>query len=207
VLAIPFTLLREVRLDMELPAVKKRAIQELGMGTNAKLMVGFSERVWRESHRSNGASMADLPFQTTWETSRAQPGKAGVITNFTGGEHGLSLGTGTAAEQAQAFVDDFEKVFPGVAAARHGMTEARFHWPSFPWTKGSYACYQVGQWTSFGGAEKERVRNLHFAGEHCSVDFQGFMEGGCETGQGAAAAILEDLGLAQPEAVRKAAGG
>jgi monoamine oxidase len=207
VLAIPFTLLRDVQLDMELPPVKKRAIQELGYGTNAKLMVGFSERVWRERHQSNGALMTDLAFQTTWETSRAQAGKAGVLTNFTGGEHGLALGTGTAAEQALAFTDELEKVFPGVSAVRHGMTEARFHWPSMPWVKGSYASYLPGQWTGFGGAEKERVRNLHFAGEHCSVDFQGFMEGGCETGQAAAAAILEDLGVAVAGQQAKAAGG
>ena len=60
------------------------------------------------------------------------------------------------------------------------MAEVRFHWPSHPWTRGSYACYQVGQWTTIGGAEGERVGNLHFAGEHCSLRAQGFMEGGCE---------------------------
>ena len=40
------------------------------------------------------------------------------------------------------------------------------------------------------------MRRLHFAGEHCSLAAQGFMEGGCETGEAAAAEILADLGLA-----------
>ncbi len=35
--------------------------------------------------------------------------------------------------------------------------------------------------------------NLHFAGEHCSLDAQGFMEGGCETGERAAAEVLVAL--------------
>jgi len=194
IVAVPFTLLREVRMNVELPAAKRRAIAELGYGTNAKLMVGFSSRVWRERHRTNGSVLTDLPFQLTWETSRAQSGRAGILTNFTGGAHGVELGQGTAAEQATRLVTDLERVFPGVTAAREGMKEVRFHWPSHPWTRGSYAGYLVGQWTAFGGAEGEPVDGLYFAGEHCSRYAQGFMEGGCETGEGAAKQVAEARG-------------
>ena len=75
-----------------------------------------------------------------------------------------------------------------------GKYQARFHWPNFPWTNGSYAGYRVGQWTTIGGAEGAPVGRLYFAGEHCSREAQGYMEGGCETGEAAAAAILKDLG-------------
>ena len=191
IITVPFTLLRDVRLNVELPQAKRRAIAELGYGTNAKLMVGFSSRVWRERHRANGSVLSDLPFQLTWETSRAQSGRAGILTNFTGGAHGVELGQGTAAEQAARLVADLERVFPGVAAAREGMKEVRFHWPTHPWTRGSYAGYLVGQKTAFGGAEGEPVEGLHFAGEHCSAYAQGFMEGGCETGEAAAKRVAE----------------
>jgi len=193
-LALPFTLLRDVQIDVELPPVKRRAIAELGYGTNAKLMVGFDQRVWRARHRTNGSLMADLSFQSTWETSRKQAGRAGVLTNFVGGRHGVEIGQGSAAEQAAALVRDLESVWPGMAAARAGQKEVRFHWPSHPWTRGSYASYRVGQWTAFAGAEAETVGRLFFAGEHCSLEAQGFMEGGCETGEAAAAAILEQMG-------------
>lgn len=193
VLALPFTLLREVELDVELPAVKRRAIAEIGYGTNAKLMVGFDARPWRTRHDANGGVVADLGFQSTWETSRKQAGDAGILTNFTGGEHGVELGRGTAAEQAAALVAGLETVFPGIGAARAGMAEARFHWPSHPFTRGSYACYLPGQWTGICGAEGERVGNLHFIGEHCSLEAQGFMEGGCETGERAARDVLATL--------------
>ena len=49
ILALPFTLLRDVRLDIELPADKRNAIDKLAYGTNAKLMIGFDRRVWRET--------------------------------------------------------------------------------------------------------------------------------------------------------------
>ncbi|MCC5663076.1 FAD-dependent oxidoreductase [Nostoc sp. CHAB 5784] len=44
------------------------------------------------------------------------------------------------------------------------------------------------------GAEQERVGNLFFAGEYCSLSYQGYMEGGCRTGEVAAWRILKDLG-------------
>ncbi len=194
VLAIPFTTLRDVRLDVPLPEVKRRAIRELGYGTNAKLMIGFSDRVWRTRHRSNGSVLTSLPFQLTWETSRGQKGKAGILTNFSGGAQALGVGRGTAEAQAQQLVADLERIFPGAQAAHAGMKAVRFHWPSFPWTRGSYAGYLAGQWTSIRGAEREAVGQLYFAGEHCSLAAQGFMEGGCETGEQAAQDILAALG-------------
>lgn len=190
VLALPFTTLRRVRLDLELPPAKRRAISELGYGTNAKLMIGFSERVWRSRHASGGATYSDLPLQTTWETSRMQPGDAGILTNFCGGRHGVAIGEGTPRQQADDAARQLDAIFPGISSVRAGMREARFHWPSHPWTLGSYACFRPGQWTTLRGAMGERVGNLHFAGEHCALDNQGFMEGGVESGEWVAQAIL-----------------
>ena len=50
----------------------------------------------------------------------------------------------------------------------------------------------MGQYTEFSGVEKERRGNVHFAGEHTSQDFQGYLNGGVETGERAAAEILAD---------------
>jgi monoamine oxidase len=200
ILALPFTLLRQVRIDVDMPEAKHRAISELGYGTNAKLMIGFGRRPWRD-HGANGASMSDLAFQTTWETSRKQPGAAGILTNFTGGEHGVELGEGSAADQATRAVAELERVFPGVAVAR-GAREARMHWPTQPWTLGSYACFRPGQWSALRGAIGESVGGLHFAGEHCALETQGFMEGGCESGEIAAAAVAARLGLARVQRSR-----
>lgn len=200
VVALPFTRLREIELAVDLPAAKRRAITELGYGTNAKLMVGFSERVWRApgvpGGPSNGSVLSDLPFQLVWESTRLQPGKGGILVCYTGGQRGVEIGQGTPREQAERFTRDLEPVFPGIAAQR--THEVRFHWPTFEWAKGSYACYRPGQWTTICGAEGERVGNLHFAGEHTSYDFQGFMEGGCESGERAAREVLVDLGLELP---------
>lgn len=203
ILALPFTLLRQVRLDLPLPVAKRRAIDSLAYGTNAKLMVGFDSRVWR-TQGANGASMSDLPYQTTWETTRKQSGKTGVLVNFTGGDHGVALGQGTARAQADTMAADLDRVFPGAAAARAGAREVRMHWPTNPWVLGSYACFRPGDWTGIRGAIGEAVGGLHFAGEHCALDTQGFMEGGCESGEIAAREVLAQRGRAQvPTAVSR----
>ena len=63
-----------------------------------------------------------------------------------------------------------------------------------PYLLGSYACWRVGQYTQFGGYEGVRQGPIYFAGEHCSVEFQGFMEGGAREGARAAREIVQDLG-------------
>lgn len=199
VLALPFTLLRQIPLDVELPEAKKKAIQELGYGTNAKLMVGFSSRPWREApHRSDGSTYSDAGFAQTWETSRLQPGTSGIITQFVGGQQGLDIGADTPEKQAGLFLDQFERALPGVKAAANGKV-VRMHWPSYPLTLGSYASYKVGQYTTIAGAEIERVGNLHFCGEHTSLDAQGYMEGAALTGAMAADEVAGDLGVSVEE--------
>jgi monoamine oxidase len=48
----------------------------------------------------------------------------------------------------------------------------------------------------FAGSERERSGNCHFSGEHCSIDFQGLMEGGAQEGLRAANEILADYKVA-----------
>ena len=88
VLAIPFTTLREVELDANLaiPAHQLTAIQELGYGTNAKMMIGFSSRPWR-TLGGNGTAYSDLTnLQTTWETNPTLGSETrGILTDYSSG--------------------------------------------------------------------------------------------------------------------------
>ena len=184
ILTVPFTILRELELQVDLPSVKRRAIRELGYGTNSKLILGFQERVWRKAG-SSGELFTDLPWQSGWDSSRGRPGKAGTYTVFPGGRAGVEAGEGLAREQADKVLPDLERIFPGARAAATGRV-ARWHWPSDPFVRGSYACWKVGQYTSIAGAEFEPVGRLLFAGEHTSLEYQGYMNGAAETGRRAA---------------------
>ena len=105
------------------------------------------------------------------------------------------MGTATPKIHERRFIAQFEQVFPGISDFHLPNKAVIAYWSGEQYTRGSYSCYLVGQATNFFGIEKERVGNLFFAGEHCSIDYQGYMEGGCETGEAAALEILADLGL------------
>jgi monoamine oxidase len=188
VLALPFTLLRKADIRVELPPAKRKAISELGYGTNSKLFLGYAARPWRKAGFA-GTFFTDGLIQNGWEHTRTQAGTAGGITVFQGGSAGLALGRQSPASQADAFSKAVDAMFPGSQAARNGSAGA-FHWPTYPWSLGSYACYKVGQWTTLAGEEGQAAGNLFFAGEHCSRNYQGYMNGGAETGRLAAEAIL-----------------
>lgn len=57
------------------------------------------------------------------------------------------------------------------------------NWIEYPYVKASYTCYKVGQWTTLAGLEGQPIGNFFFAGEHCSAQFQGFMNGAAESGR------------------------
>lgn len=188
VLTLPFTVLRRVDCKLELPPAKKRAIQELGYGTNMKLFLGFQRRFWREKGYA-GALFTDTDCQLVWDSSRLQRTSHGALTMLMGGEAGVRMGQGSPEEHEQRLLPEVERVWEGLSALRTGKA-GRFHWPSHPHTLGAYSCYRVGQWQALRGQEGTAVGNLHFAGEHCSLNAQGYMEGGAETGFQVAETLL-----------------
>ena len=94
-----------------------------------------------------------------------------------------------------SFLPELDLVYPGISSDRIGRA-SRTYWPGELYTQGAYTCYRPGQYVQFFGVEGERVGNIFFAGEHTSLDFQGFMEGACRSSEIAAMEILKDLGLA-----------
>ena len=187
VLALPFFKLRDLQVDLPLPDPQKLAIQEIGYGKNTKLMCGFGSRPWRD-FGGNGEIFTDRPFQAGWDTSRLQAGDAGIFTNYLGGNRAVEVGKGTPFSRMTEFLDDVDGVIEGMKAATNGLVQ-RATWDI------SYSCYLVGHYTKFTGSESIPYNGVHFCGEHTSLDYQGWMEGGAVTGVRAAAEIAEAAGL------------
>lgn len=193
ILTLPFSTLRQVDLRaLALPRFKTRAIEELGYGMNAKLFAATDSRPWRRQGFA-GDTFSDEAYQLMWDNAQLQPGDGASLTFYSGGAAGLQVGEGSPEEQVERMLPGAERTFPGTRTAYVGRAR-RFHWPTHPFTLGSYACYRPGQWTSIAGAEIEPVDRLFFAGEHCSYEFQGFMNGAAETGRQAAQAIVAEYG-------------
>ncbi len=198
VLAIPFSVLRTIELDasLQLPQWKKDAINLLGYGDNAKLMIGFQGPFWLDEG-CDGTVYANLPnLQGTWETNPSNATSArAIMTDYAGGLLGKNMSTNVQQETAK-FLADLEKVFPG-ATAKATKVNGKYlaaleHWPSNPLARGSYTCYLPGQFTTIAGNEGKAVGNLHFAGEHANSFYvwQGFQEGALLSGIDAATEVL-----------------
>lgn len=204
-LTMPFSVLREVQLNVELPPAKRLSINSLGYGTNSKLITAYTDKIWRSFGLSSDV-YSDIGFQNIEESAQSQKNPGGgtaLLTNYTGGTQGVALGSGTAEIHAQQQLSQYERVYPGISNLAIPGRAVRAYWPGDLYSRGSYASYFPGQWTQTYGVEGERVGNLFFAGEHTSLEYQGYMEGACETGELAVTEILEDLGLsASVEALR-----
>src|SRR5262249_36593484 len=93
---------------------------------------------------------------------------------------------------ASAFLGGLESVFPGISSRWNGRAtlSAPFRDPNLLL---SYSYWRVGQDTAFSGYEGVSQGSIHFAGEHCSQDFQGYMEGGASEGVRAGQEVLAAL--------------
>jgi monoamine oxidase len=209
IVTIPFSVLRGIDLThADFDARKMLAIDELGYGDHSKLIVQFDERYWHEPGPWPGIGSGDVtydgPFVQTWEASRGQAGRTGMLVDFAAAAGSAALHptspyttslTPKTAAYATTFVSQLERVLPG--ATKHATGKATLsHVIADPFARGSYSGWLRGQYERIAGYERVRQGNVFFAGEHCSVILQGFMEGAAREGARAAHEILRDAGFA-----------
>jgi monoamine oxidase len=145
--------------------------------------------------------LADRPRVLSWESSIAEPGPEGLITTYFGGRSGAEWLRGSAAHgpAGPALAARVRRLYD--RAGLGPMTAELLgdvwvdHWRADPWTRGSYAAFEPGQYTRFFGFAGRPERGIHFAGEHTATRFQGYLEGAVESGERAASEVRAALGL------------
>jgi len=202
VLALPFTTLRNVDLSRSgLSSTKRTVIQTLGMGSNAKIHVELQRKTWPALGFSGAAYGEWDRFCCMWDDSVPLGAGASpaLLLGFPGGHVGRSQLTGAAHAAAPAadidwFLGEIEPVYPGTSAVYTGRAYED-HWALDQWVMGAYSYYQVGQATSYGELAAASEGRIHFAGEHTSIEHQGFLEGAVRTGERAARQLLHAIGV------------
>ncbi len=198
VLAIPFTTLRRVDLGgAELSAKKRRCIDDLGMGTNAKVLMQFDGRP-QDYGDWNGYMISDAPFLYTWESTLGEPGRRSIVTTYFGGRSGAAglrarePHAPTLAREAHRNLRSLgQDGATGLGGIRAGFTGRAWtdRWVADPWARGSYAAYLPGQYTRYYGYVGKPEGAIHFAGEHTALANQGYLEGAVASGERAAEEI------------------
>ncbi|HEY2052414.1 MAG TPA: FAD-dependent oxidoreductase [Solirubrobacterales bacterium] len=181
----PLTALRRVDLDGSgLGARKRRCIEELGMGTNAKLLLQFRRHLSHYGHWNGEFYDEQID---TWSSSTDERGRPGLLTAYSGGSYGAAQRGPTphgpaSVAHVRAALDRIAKVVPEVATGWNGRAWLD-HWASDPWTHGSYAAYEPGQYTRYWGFAGLPEGRVLFGGERTSLSAQGFLEGAVRSGE------------------------
>ncbi len=185
IITIPFSVLRYVKMNVDMSPKKANCIKELSYGTNSKMFLGMNKRIWRDQGFS-GYVLSDL-IHNGWDSSQMQHDNmgAGGYSIFFGGKMGKDLND----NQIEDYLNKLNQIYPTIKDQFNGK-KGTFNWANSPQAKGSYACMTVGQKTTFGGVESEPINSILFAGEHCSKESQGYMNGGAETGRKAAEELI-----------------
>jgi monoamine oxidase len=208
ILTLSFAVLRT--LDLSRAGFDERkllAIRTLGYGEHSKFVVQFDNRWWNRNGPwgiGTGDITTDLDIVNAWDQSRGQPGKSGLIVQYAAGAasaalrppapYTMSLGSVYVIDHANHLVAQLNRVWPGIAPHYNGKA-ALSHPTMDPNFRGSYSCWLVGQCTTIAGYERVRQGNVLFAGEHCNIVYQGFMEGAAREGTRAARDVLHDIGV------------
>lgn len=209
VCTIPYTILRKIDLKLKgMSPEKRKCIDELGYGINTKLLLGYDSLPWRSKENNAMGYLFTTEMTNGWDASvnKKEDNPNGAYIAFFGGDLSQELAnksfknpyqppthvwrTGLPDETVDYYLNSLDKIFKH--SKEHYIGRYVFvNWIDYPFVKASYSCYRIGQWTSIAGLEMQPVGNFLFAGEHCSAQFQGFMNGAAETGRRVAEEILK----------------
>lgn len=188
---VPFTVLRGIEMNFKFPERKQKCIDTLGFGIAAKTVMGFKKRTWREQGYQ-GYTYTDVNRTTLWDSSQGVDLESGSLSFVTGGKESLEFQELDYKAIKERWLAGAEKIYPGLSDQYNGRI-AKFCWAANPFSHGSYTSYTVGQSSEFAGVEIEPYEHIFFAGEHCSVLHQGFMNGAVESARTTAALIINSL--------------
>ncbi|MEV8306461.1 NAD(P)/FAD-dependent oxidoreductase [Streptomyces flavidovirens] len=206
ILCVPLPVLQ--RLDLSAAGfdpLMTNLVRDARMGNCTKLNMQFSSRPWRGEGPWPGVSAGDCftdsDVQQTWDTTKIQPGTGGILIQYGSGRLAKALTPGTPfATESDPYVRDLaarrsrevDAFFPGTSKAWTGKAQLSA-WHRNPYALGAYSYWPVGYLHRYAGYEGTPQGNIHIGGEHCSYDFQGFMEGGATEGERAARQVIGKL--------------
>jgi monoamine oxidase len=183
VLAIPPSTWSRVRFDPPLPAMFAPQL-----GDSVKFLSSVRRRYWLDDRRAPDA-LAEGDVAMLWEGTDGQSADAGASL--------CAFSSGPAAEACRgdraAYPGRIEALLPGYE--REVVATRFMDWRSDPWTRCGYSFPAPGEVTTLGPRWRDGLERLHFAGEHTSTRFPGYMEGALDSGARVARAIVSQAGV------------
>ncbi len=174
IIAIPFTLLRDIEVEPALSPEKREIISNIPYRSSIRFLLQTDRPYWRDQGLS-GAARTSAPCEI-WDGSFGQLSVNGLLSVTAGGQ--------PAMRERFAALEAPEQLNLGIAMAEGAFSDLQDHyqkgftqnWTDDRWSRGAFAVSYPGQMTRWGTRGWEPEGRIHFAGEHVSP-WPGWMEG------------------------------
>jgi len=140
----------------------------------------LKERFWQEFASAPTLS-DDGPVDLTWETTEANESGDYVMVAFSGAVDAEQCASWPNSDRKVNYVRALREPYPRID---DNLRDEKFmNWPQEEWTRASYYFPRLGEVTKWGPFWRTGFEDwLHFAGEHTSYAFMGYMEGALSSG-------------------------
>src|SRR6185436_8250812 len=133
-----------------------------------------------------------LPFGAVWDGNEEQRGRPGILALMAGGSASDATQETTARDGIRALA----RWLDWLGARRAEVIGShQIAWEADPWSRGGYAYFDSSYDPSLRPWLARPCGRLFFAGEHTSMQWQGYMNGAIESGRRAAAEIAASNAL------------
>jgi monoamine oxidase len=192
VVAIPYSVLRDIAIDPPLPAPKQAAVNGLRNSSVTRTFLQFSERVWEDIGLS-GRADTDRIVMSVYPGEPAKT-KRGLLESYTAGQTARDLAAMKSDRRLDYILADLDKLFPGTKQCFE--KSYTFSWDGEPWAKGAYAFYAAGEVKALYPHAAAPVGRMVFAGDHTTAS-PGWMESALLSGERAAREVLNSMGITE----------
>lgn len=182
VLAIPPSTWNKIVFSPSLP---ENLQPQMGIAT--KFLTVCANKFWHPTQSAD--SLTNTLAGSTWEGPKSRDGERRSLVGFAGGPVAEQLTSLPFVEQSASLRSSFDAVMPGYQVAY--LKSEFVDWPSDPWTRCGYSFPLPGHFIPQSQLLREGIGHLHFAGEHTSFGFTGYMEGALESGVSLAKRLIE----------------
>ncbi|KAL4972854.1 hypothetical protein BDW66DRAFT_162551 [Aspergillus desertorum] len=195
IITVPSPALKTIDFSPRLPASKQLWAESSNHGYYTKAMMIFRTPFWVEKGYCGLVQSFTGPASVVRDTS-SLPDNKYVLTCFMSSDWGRAWAALPQDGRKTALVEQIGKLFAAEAeAARDFVDLVTYEWVNDPYSGWGCPCIALtpGVMDAVGGAVREPAANLHFAGTETAVRWRGYMEGAIESGERAAAEVIQGL--------------